>query len=412
MGGAAPLGQGGEAEDGASAVPTAGVGGLVNSSGGDTSVIAGSGGGANGTGGALGTGGVSSVPVVTQVSTGTRWATCARKSDGSVWCWGKLNASVAASAVPVKAAGISNADSVCVGGAQACVRTSDGAVLCWGDNDRGQVGVGTASTDPVAVPSRVSLAAKATAVSCGDDFSCALLETGSVQCWGENRSGQVGAATTTFFSASPITVPMLTGAKALSSSLAHSCAIDADDTVKCWGDNSFGELGPKAGAVSSTAIGVPNVTNVQGVASGYYHSCALRANGTVWCWGRGTNGQLGDGTFVEYSPITQVTGLTNAVAITSGYAVSCAVLADKSLKCWGGLAGDGSSTNHPTPTTVLNSAGLAPISNVAAVSSGAGFACFLDEHGIVSCWGANTTDFANGDPDSKVRTLPIVITGL
>jgi alpha-tubulin suppressor-like RCC1 family protein len=77
----------------------------------------------------------------------------------------------------------------------ACARTLDGSVYCWGNNQLGQLGNGSVDDQPV-VPARVeALKGAAAKVVVTNIASCALIESGEVQCWGGNLQGQLGLGT-------------------------------------------------------------------------------------------------------------------------------------------------------------------------------------------------------------------------
>lgn len=133
---------------------------------------------------------------VTAMSVGDRFS-CATRDDASAWCWGANDAGqlgdetardhAEASRVRVPAQILS----VSTGARHACALTRDGSVWCWGANDHRQLGVGSVELFSV-TPLRVVGLPKATAVSLGDDFSCARTEDGRVWCWGNNDVGQLG----------------------------------------------------------------------------------------------------------------------------------------------------------------------------------------------------------------------------
>ncbi len=93
--------------------------------------------------------------------------------------------------------GISSATAVAAGGQHACALMNDGTVQCWGDNRYGRLGNGTA-TDNCCSRGTVLGIATATALSAGEAQSCALLHGGTVQCWGDNSLGQLGSGTMVF----------------------------------------------------------------------------------------------------------------------------------------------------------------------------------------------------------------------
>jgi alpha-tubulin suppressor-like RCC1 family protein len=170
---------------------------------------------------------------------------------------------------------------------------------------------------------------------------------------------------------------------AISSGLAHACALSASGAVTCWGWNAFGQLGP------SSPAGVQDAVQVSAGAS---HTCATTSAGAAKCWGNNYNWQLGDGTTTNSSLPRQVTGLDSGVAQTiAGGTHSCALMADKTVKCWGdnqlGQLGTGNTTSSHTAVSV---AGLpAPVH---ALSLTAGATCAIVVGGDVWCWGAGVSD--------------------
>src|ERR1044071_3172995 len=92
--------------------------------------------------------------------------------------------------VPVEPAGTTCADTVAAGAQHTCARRTDGTIWCWGRNDFGQVG--DASTTDRASPVQVSGVLAAIDVHAGDLHSCAVLDVGTVRCWGRNANGQLG----------------------------------------------------------------------------------------------------------------------------------------------------------------------------------------------------------------------------
>ena len=79
---------------------------------------------------------------------------------------------------------------------------ADQSVRCWGANADGQLGLGNTNTIgddevPDATHAGVPLGAKATAVAAGGNDTCAILQDGSLRCWGLNDYGRWGSATPT-----------------------------------------------------------------------------------------------------------------------------------------------------------------------------------------------------------------------
>lgn len=182
----------------------------------------------------------------------------------------------------------------------------------------------------------------------------------------------------------------------------HTCAIQPGGRVECWGRNDRGQLGVAGGdrTLPTVVAASSGVDNVVALAAGANHTCALRADGTVRCWGDDAFGQLGNG-----SPPTEpigggfravaVAGLTRVTQIAAGGDTTCAVVASGMVFCWGrndrGQLGRalpvGSGSHIPVPVSLL------PVMGVNAVEVGVGrsFACARSSRGEVACWGDNTS---------------------
>ena len=128
--------------------------------------------------------------------------TCALARDGHVWCWGTNRYGAVGRGttnlepLPGMISALANVTAVSVGSYHACAVVTDAALQCWGYNDMGQIGDQGGLTQRN-TPGAVLLVGTPTAVSCGYQFTCAVLATGAVQCWGQNAQGQLGDGTTT-----------------------------------------------------------------------------------------------------------------------------------------------------------------------------------------------------------------------
>ncbi|MBX3207124.1 MAG: hypothetical protein KF764_18905 [Labilithrix sp.] len=129
--------------------------------------------------------------------------------------------------------------------AHACAIVS-GEVFCWGVSLMGALGTGLPEPAPTPLAALVaSEEAWPQQVACAGDISCVRLTDGSVQCAGDNTTGVLGKGPdTTPFSMFFEPVPSFTGhAARIATSLATVCALVQGGSVVCWGSNERGELG-------------------------------------------------------------------------------------------------------------------------------------------------------------------------
>ncbi len=195
------------------------------------------------------------------------------------------------------------------GARHTCALLTTGAVRCWGRNDSGQLGLGhTRSIGDDEVPastSEVDVGAPVVqlSISSTSQHTCVRLSTGSVRCWGSNVSGQLGyghnrpigddesPAKAGSVSMGGTVLQVATGSM-------HTCALLSTGGIKCWGRNESGQLGygytAPLSAPPEATVDLGGATAFQ-VAVGAWHTCALLASGEPRCWGRNTYGQLGLG---------------------------------------------------------------------------------------------------------------------
>jgi len=125
---------------------------------------------------------------------------------------------------------------VATGTHHTCAVANDGSVWCWGTDQYGQLGDGLATPVTRLAAARVIGISRATAVAAGQQHTCALLSTGTAECWGRNDEHQLGDGTNQALSTTPVAVEGLHHAVALSARGDHTCALLDDATIKCWGD--------------------------------------------------------------------------------------------------------------------------------------------------------------------------------
>ncbi len=426
---------------------------------------------------------------VVSLSAGS-YHTCALKDEGALYCWGANDSgqlgigTKVSKTSPVQIVVALNFKSVAAGSQHTCGILADDTVACWGTNALGELGGVSDNFEELNPLVGTGLSGVAQ-VSAGQSFTCALQSLGGrVTCWGDGAFGRlgngkrsssglqavlgltnvssiasglnqacaiVGSERLVFCwgiigsskDGSPIQVPGIKGAQAVSSHGYKTCVIQSDDRATCW-DN----------ILNVTPVPVSNLAPVKSIAVGVSHACGLLiSDGSLSCWGSAGFGQLGNGfsgsfptptpALLNSSVIQVVTGnsstcvlmndnsvscfgdnssnqlgvaaagkssdrpiLVSSVkkvkSISSGRSQVCAVLLDGSVSCWGVSQPDG---NVSSPKTIKN------LSQVQSVTSGDGHTCALLSDGTVSCWGSNNYgQLGNGTKTDS--SLPVPVSGL
>jgi alpha-tubulin suppressor-like RCC1 family protein len=248
------------------------------------------------------------------------------------------------------------------------------------------------------------------AIAVGGTTTCAATSAGLVGCWGTDAYGALGDGMTSGFSPVPVQANGLKSVTALSLGDRHGCALTMGGTVRCWGDDTQGQLGDGNRSPSGTATIVSGITGgATAVAAGGMHTCAILGGGAVSCWGDNMSGQLGNGRSTGSSVVpVAVTGLASgATAIAAGEAFTCAVVSGGSVMCWGdGLHGQlGGPASSATPTAVAMPA------SVTALAAGANHVCALMTGGSVVCWGADDQGQL-GSTLGEMSAKPVAVQGL
>jgi alpha-tubulin suppressor-like RCC1 family protein len=304
-----------------------------------------------------------------QVSAGG-WHTCTLREDGTVWCWGRNDegqlgdGTIVDSTAPVQvltaaATPLTDVVEIGSGGLHTCARTAAGNVRCWGYNQLGQLGNNstTSSSYAVLVTTTVndvpSTYSGVSSLEVGGWHNCVVLSGGSVTCWGDGTSGQLGNGANVK-QLEPVSVTGLTSVAALGAGEFHTCAL-ASGAIRCWGYNEYEQLGDGTTTLRNTHVAGPVVPNAISLSGGFGHTCARTSAGSVFCWGDNFFGQLGNNSNVGGSAAVQVSGL-DSFSMDAGGLHSCSLNEQGGIACWGynasGQLGDGSTDDSWVPVPV------------------------------------------------------------
>ena len=168
--------------------------------------------------------------------------------------------------------------------------------------------------------------------------TCAVLDTGGEQCWGSGVWGALGDGSSGWHrSVLGDVVGLSSGVAAVSSGGYYTCALLDTGGVMCWGSNSHGQVGDGTTTIKKTPVDVSGLsTGVVNISSGDFHSCAVLDTGGVKCWGENEDSQLGDGTTTDRStPVDVIELSSDAIAVSAGSTFTCAVLDTGGVACWG-----------------------------------------------------------------------------
>ena len=258
--------------------------------------------------------------------------------------------------------------SVAVNGSNACAILNDSTLKCWGDGQAGQTGQGSAfwiGDEPGQMgdnlsPIDLGTGRTAIQVSVGGQHICALLDNGTVKCWGftglgqgvdtaiGNLPGQMGDNLMPIDLGSEFKVTMIaTGSS-------HSCALLSDGSVKCWGINSYGQLGlgntnhvgeePGQMGDNLPPIDLGLNKTAKKIFAGTFTTCALLNDGIAKCWGYLPTNPVFSESIISGDEPNEMGDNLIPLSFGSGKSVVdisittsniCALLNDQSIKCWG-----------------------------------------------------------------------------
>lgn len=330
---------------------------------------------------------------------------CALTDTGAVKCWGMGeqgglgNGQANDSKVPVfvntMTSGVTHVDSSTL---NACA-VKNGAAFCWGLWPGGN-----STLRPVGV---LGLSSGVKSVHTGNNHNCAIQTSGTVKCWGNNDSGQLGTGVEGGWMKDPVDVVGLSDVKDIGIGEYHTCALTNAGAVKCWGNNLHYQLG-----VNIEQYAIPEIQTLPGLESGVTaigiggnHGCAATSSGQLKCWGDNAYGQLGTGNRQAAPTAVVISGLVGQpVKVTASNSHTCTLSAAGTIQCWGqngGRIGDGTRTDRLYPTAVL---GLG--SGARDVSAGENGTCAIRTDGKALCWGGNYRgQLGNGNAGSGTDKL-------
>lgn len=341
---------------------------------------------------------------------------------------------------PIDLAGASSTE-LAVGGGHTCaLLSSDRSLVCWGGNGFGQLGYGDLDDRPggpgtLVRNDTVVDVGEALHLSAFGQHTCVLLSSGNLTCWGSNSEGQLGLEDRALAVSTPGRILNFGSGRTAIRVVAgseHTCALLDDSSARCWGRNSFGQLGYgdvlRRGQDGTMGDALPAIdlgpdSDVEDLALGDASTCALLKSGAVKCWGLGLDGRLGYGDLRSrgHEPGTMGANLpaldlgTNLLAssLTSGAVFVCAVLKGSTsggVKCWGnnedGTLGQGDRVSRGTsPSTIGDNlpfvdlgVGRSPVD----LAAGHRHVCARWDDSSVKCWGSNA-DGQLGYEDTKDR---------
>lgn len=271
---------------------------------------------------------------------------------------------------------------------------------CADDGSSGSPGNGGVSDTGL----YISISAGATH-TCGIDTS---QSAGTLKCWGNNFYGQLGDNSQTD-RLLPTVIDVGTVYTQVSVGSEHTCAITGTNVLKCWGRNGFGQLGLGTVVNSSVPVVVDAGTSYIALSVGGNTSCAIASGGQLKCWGYNGYGSIGDNTTANRAVPTDVNVGTLYKQVSTSGNTTCGITSTDALKCWGNnqyaQIGDGTTTQRTAPIVIDSGESYKKIVSSSIASF---FTCGLTTANKIKCWGTNQYGQL-GDGTTSTRSLPVTI---
>ena len=363
---------------------------------------------------------------------------CGLMTDSRAYCWGGNGTGTLGDGTtydvmptPVPVAGDHAFQVLYSGtGATTCGVADDGVARCWGSGNNRELGRGSSPVDLCGDDGTTPCNKTPMPVDSEERFawsgglykhSCALRSDGRAYCWGFNPGGQTGTDTGgSIFQNFPTPVETQLRFTDIDGGFNHSCGLDTDGTIYCWGSAAFGVKGP--GGESGTSLAqIDQTLQFVDVASGGWHACGVTQAGEAYCWGRNNHGQLGaegddmcrNGTEPCSDEPVRVTGGHTFTAISAGFFHTCALTTSGEAYCWGANDAEGASGKLGDGTTVAESrmpVRVAGGHTFVSLDVGRFHACGVTADGAAYCWGWGENGQLGG-PEAEDSAVPVRVFG-
>jgi alpha-tubulin suppressor-like RCC1 family protein len=312
---------------------------------------------------------------------------------GAVWCWAKDSGfGMLGNAQDLPdgphlvrvtlgdTAALRRVSSVALSDHHHCVALTDGTLRCWGENQSGELGLprGTNAFGPTLVPGMRDVAR----VVASGDTTCVLKRDASLHCFGGMKLDAVGA----------LQVGLGND---------HGCWLQTSGQVRCWGKNEAGQLGsgdtePHAEPVLvSTRAGLA-LGDVKELRVFSEHTCAVTSSQRLYCWGSNSPFEQGRAYASAASlPFATDLGIPEGVRDVSD---RCLLTAGSELRCWGDISPNTRRFSY-TPLRIGRC-------SVEAIATGPG-TCFADSH----AWACLGPDYLSSLDKDQTLSLAVAKLG-